>query len=229
MTVVRMYESEERAREALQTLGQSGFSDQEVFHFQPGAGDSSEVIGRATESALIPRQYGKACRNALDMGHHIIVVEAPFGSGQRATEILDSFGPVNTDKLVEYRYQSNPTPVSDFLGLPPLSRSRFYLTSGLADSNWSLSRKIGFKELSHNPTPLSSMFGIKPLTAPKSKTKSFGFSLLSHNPTPLSSMLGMKTLTKHVSKWSSFGYPLISYEPTPLSTFLKLPVLSERD
>ena len=226
-TVVRMYDSEEHARDALAMLSKEGFGDTEVFHFQPDAGDATEVVSRAVDSELIPRRYGKACRNALAEGHHVVAVAAAFGTALMAEEILDSYSPVNTDQLPEYEFSSSPTILSDLLGWAPLSRRKFVMTSRLSRPGWMLSNVVGMKLLSKNGAPLSSMFGMKLLTTPKSKTSSFGLPLLSKNGTPLSSMLRLRTLKKtDPDKFDSFGIPLISHDPTPLSSMFGFKVLS---
>ena len=224
-TVVRMYDSEENARAALQALAEYEFGSTEVFHFQPDAGDPTEVVARAIDSELIPTRYGKACRNALSAGHHILAVLAQFGAGQLAEELMDGFSPVNTDQLVEYAGSAQGPVLSDLIGWPTLSRRKHVMTSRVS-RGWTLSGTIGLKPLSKSATPLSSLVGLKPLTAPKSKTSSFGIPLLSRKGT----MFGMNAIKREdPERFDSFGIPLVSKDPTPLSSLLGLKVLSHKD
>lgn len=224
-TVVRMYDAEENARNALQLLAGADFGSNEVFHFQPDAGDPTEVISRAIESGLIPSRYGKACRDALAHGHHVIAVLAAFGTGQMAEELMDSCGPVNTDQLVEYSTSASGPVLSDLLGWSPLSRRKHVMTSRVS-RGWTLSGTIGLKTKTKGGTPLSSMLGMNPLTKPKSKTSSFGMPLLSRKGT----MFGFNAIKReHPERFDSFGIPLISHDPTPLSSMFGLKVLSKKD
>lgn len=222
-TVVRMYDAEDNARSALQLLSDNKFGSNEVFHFQPDAGDPTEVVARAIDSELIPSRYGSACRNALSAGHHVVAVLAPFGSGQYAEELLDSCGPVNTAALTEYSGSATGPVLSDVIGWPTLSRRNHVMTSRVS-RGWTLSGTIGMKTLSKSATPLSSMFGMNPLTKPKSKTSSFGLPLLSKG-----TKLGSRIKRESPDRFDSFGIPLISRDPTPLSSLFGLKVLSHDD
>ena len=155
-----------------------------------------------------------------------MVVQAPYGRGQRAVQVMQSCGPVDSELLPAYSPR-NPAPLSEALGIPPLTRGSFRPLGALTKSQYFLTLGIGL--LSRNPTPLSSLFGLKTLTTAKPWRTSFGLPLLSRSPTPLSSLFGLRTIRPEKRPWNrSFGLPLLSRDPAPLSDFLGIEVLSKR-
>jgi hypothetical protein len=118
---------------------------------------------------------------SAEKGHAVVVVDAFFGQGQFLGDVLNQAGPVDPSDLPVLKSR-NPTPFSNFIGMPVLStrgRSYFKAFGELTGSNFSFSSKFGMKLLSNNPAPLSSMLGLKTVTQRKSNwTKSFGFPLL---------------------------------------------------
>lgn len=217
----RIYETEEQARSAIDRLVELGFSRSDTLLLTP-SDNNDAAVRAAVDSDFLPPRYRRVITNKLNTGRTVVAVSPPFGTAQRVAFVLDSFNPVETSSLPTFG-RANPSPLSDFLGIPTLSRSKS--TTTLA-TGWSFSSAIGMPMLSRNPTPLSSLIGLKTLTDNKSKTRSFGMPLLSNNPTPLSSLIGLKTLTANKSKNSSFGLPLLSSNPTPLSSTFGLATLT---
>lgn len=221
--IVRMYDSEERAGDAVKKLKKAGFADDAILAMTPG---SAQSVANAIVAGQMMGYRASFYAERVQQGRSLVAVEAPFGRGELATQILDDSGPVDQDlKLPEDAVKNewgegaplshalglsvlsrnNPTPLSDALGLSTLGRSGTYLTSELSTRKYMLSGPDG-PQLSSNPAPLSSMLGLPVLSRRVSRTK------LSNNPAPLSSALGIPTLSKN---------------PTPLSSALGLAVLSE--
>ena len=160
------------------------------------------------------RRHGVAQRHVdhlaerIAAGAALVIVDAPFGTGAEATDILETSGPVDTEGVGDVGYTEarpaggdNPAPLSQALGWPVLS---------------------------HDPAPLSRMLGLRVLSSSQSPgDRSHGFATLSHDPTPLSSALHVRTLTRNAAPLSSaLGLGVLSRVAAPLSRALGLSVLS---
>ncbi|MFK8032406.1 MAG: hypothetical protein AB8G18_19455 [Gammaproteobacteria bacterium] len=227
LSVVRMYPSEDQAREAIRLLEKEDLAGSSMHLFAPVAGSEAQTIKNAIADGQLPGSHIHVCRRALEKGHYVLTVEPHFYRGEETEMIMNSCGAVDTDLLPEYHVY-NPAPLSDFFGLPVLAKHNHSLNAKqLTSSSWSFSSMFGLGMLSDKATPLSSIFGLKTLTQAKSKNSSFGLPLLSKKPTPLSSTIGMKPLTSAKSKNSSFGIPLLSHNPAPLSSLFNIRLLSK--
>ena len=229
LPTLRLYESEEAAHDAAAMLVEKGFREETILLIKASAGADEETLRYAVAEELLAGSHLAVCARALEQGLSIVAVRAPFGRGQLAQQILHRFGPVGTDQIPTVG-PSDPSPISDLLGIPTLTR--YVPMTELKDSHWSLSSKLGLGLLSRGATPLSSLLGLKTLTAPRRPwTRSLGLPLLSRNPAPLSSLLRLKTLTAPKRDWfTSFGFPLLSKNPAPLSSLLGIPTLTrDRD
>lgn len=225
--VVRQYETEDKAREALSRLAEYEYAADEMFMFSP-SGDSASVVREAVAHEQIPGGYYKTCTAALEQGNHLVSVLPPFGSSEHAIAILDSCDPVNTDAFPEL-YDSNPTPFSDFLGIKTLSHHPTFNIRQITKPGWSLSSMIGMGMLTKRRSEYSPIIPMKPLSAAKSKTSSFGLPLLTKRRESYSPIIPMPALTKRKTKNSSFGLPSLSRNPAPLSNLFYIPLLSKRD
>ncbi|MCR9221948.1 MAG: hypothetical protein NXI21_17125 [Alphaproteobacteria bacterium] len=215
---VRIFESEEAADAAAAKLGEAGFSRYTTLHAAALAGREDATVRSAAEEGVLPGASIRVCLRALSQGRSIVAVQASFGRGLDAINILEESGAVDSDQVPSDTVR-NPSPFSDFLGIPTLTG--FTPTTKLKDPHWTFSSKIGMGLLSRKATPLSSMTGMKVLTArKKSKTSSFGLPLLMRNPAPFSSLFGMKLLTtKPKGEWKfAWGLPLLAENPAPLSS-----------
>ncbi len=221
---VRFYESADRARDAATHLADLGFENVSLLTPSASPGEGSALVRAAVAAEMIPGSHQRLCISSLEQGRSIVAVAAPFGRGQKAIEVLEQFGPVDTDRIPVYSPRS-AAPFSESLGIPVLAK--FSPMTDLSIMTYTTgSRTL----LSRNPTPLSSMLGLKTLTTSKGPwTSSFGMPLLSSNPAPLSSMIGWRPLVKtYLRKDTSFGFPLLSRNPAPLSSLFGLRVLSKR-
>ncbi len=230
--IVRLYATEESAREAVRILEESGFAEDAILLVTPPekAGAEAKMIQSAVDEGLLPGSHIRTCTAGLKQGRSIVSVDAPFGSAQAAVEILEECGPVDSERLPP-PLRHNPAPLSEFLGIPVLSSQRPTEVELPKSNSYSFPSWFGLGLLSRGATPLSSLFGIPTLTSPKKRwEKSFGLPLLSRNPTPLSKLTGLRTLTSSKrSKETSFGFRLLSRNPTPLSSLFGLRVLSKKD
>jgi hypothetical protein len=231
--IVRMYQTKDRARDAVTKLKDAGFRDDSILELTPGSAQS-------VASAILAGQmmghragfYAERVRN----GRSLVAIDAPFGKGQLATEIMDGCGPVDQDLKVpedtvrtkwgkaaplsealglRVLLRDQPSPLSDALRIRTKARREYYLTSELASRNPApLSSMLGLRVLSRDPTPLSSMLNLPVLSRWAKKSSSFGVKLLSRDPAPLSSALGIRTLSR---------------DPTPLSSAVDMDVLARPD
>ena len=244
---VRIFESQAAAQNAATQLLEAGFNKCRVLSLerQPAAGpgmepggiepgmsvspqpDAEAIVRAAVEDGLLAGRHRSICVRSLRQGRSLVATATNFGFAQQATEIMEACGAVDSASLPAY-YPRNPSPFSDLLGLPTLSRAA--PVSELKSSSWFFSSLFGFRLLSRNATPFSSLLGMKTLSSPKRDWRSsFGLPLLSSNPAPLSSALGMRTLSSGKGSWKrSFGFPLLSRNPTPLSSLLGIATLIRR-
>lgn len=239
----RLYETEQQAHDAVNELRANGFPDNAVFMMTPAYGrDSGFGEGSINqESAVSPSGAGvtlDALANAmrtgnllgdnvdayvegLRSGHSVVAVEAPFGYGQPAVDILESFGPVDSikNRPQEPRKPSawksdtplstalglnviksdTPAPFSDYWGIPTLSGRRSFLSwlfGPPLSPNFKFSSMLGLGLLTRGGTPLSSLFGISTKLATPHVTPGFGMPLQTESATPLSSMLHLPLLTR---------------------------------
>lgn len=215
---VRVYATEENARGAVSKLLERGVPDRDVLLIEPSAGASA--IARGIDDQRLPLGFRGVGEKALAAGRYVVSVRSAFGQGVANRDILDAFEPL--DVKVPEVSASNPSPFSDFIGMPVLALSRsntslskltYYtgfiglLTSGKPligglskpKKNWTSS--LGMPLLTKDGKPF---FG--GLSSPKKNwTRSFGFPLLSKNPAPLSSLLGIKTLTDETKNKNDDG------------------------
>jgi hypothetical protein len=218
--VVRIYDSEGKARDAVAKLVEDGYPQDSIYLVTPGAGGGEEGGGAPAESFVAAIKAGQLMADHADVyaervhaGRSLVVVPAAFGYARRAAEIMESVGPVDTD--VQFRLPVEPydwnvgTPISSALCLPVLARNR--------------------------PAPLSGLIGLTPVVRGQATFGTLASSrffpaafgrLLTRNPAPLSSSVGLKLLTTKKGVWnSSFGLPLLTRKAAPLSSATGLPTL----
>lgn len=209
MIYVRMYETGSQASDAVIKLKEDGFPHDTICQVTPGAsaGGSRDNLAAALAAGFIhPNDFDKLLQ-ALISGHCLVMVNAAFGFGQAAVNILDSCGPVGTDQLPPPRL-----PVEGDKAAPFSSAMQ-----------WSVLKR-------DQPAPFSSWLGLNPLSTKTSLDRSFGFPLLSGNSAPLFSMAGIKTIISNPDLGdSSFGMPLLLDNAAPFSSRFGLPLLINKD
>lgn len=177
---VRMYDSEQNARDAAATLLAAGLDRKSMLVLTPVPGQEEESVHAAIAGGQLPGSHVHLATEALKKGHTVLSVDLPYMS-QYTLDVMDSFKPVSRD-MGPKQSPRRPAPFSEFFGLRVLtddSRSRTKLLKSNMDrsfgfptlksgkSNTKLSTKRSNTKLSNNPTPLSSMIGLKVLTGPK--------------------------------------------------------------
>jgi hypothetical protein len=187
-TINRMYDSLDRARQAAHDLRTHRFIRfTEVHVVGPDAGGahaSLDGIVQALMKAYVLKADARVVAPAIQRGHALVTVHAPFGTATTAIWILDSHGPVDSglvetqDRLVPW---DEATPCSNVMSLPVLlkhddSFSRFWSLPELTRAGGTT---LGLPELLSNHGPYTGLLGMP---------------LLSSKGTVLSSMLGLPVL-----------------------------------
>ena len=142
--IVRMYDTEERARAAVAKLREAGFRDDAILELAPG---SAQSVASAIVAGRMMGHRAEFYAERVKQGRSLVAVEAPFGQGQTATNIMDGCSPVDQelelpDDPVQTEWgeaaplsatlgwpvllRKSPAPLSDSLGLPTRSSSEFY-------------------------------------------------------------------------------------------------------
>ena len=174
--IVRLYGSEEQARDAATKLKEAGFQDDAILTVTPGSDQSLPDAIRAGQKMGHQAAF---YAERVQSGRSLVAVDAPFTRGQAATDILNGCGPADrelkapddpvhaasskaaplSDALgMPVLSRKRPAPLSAALGLPTLARDQYYTVSELANPNFPDSKSFGFPLLSRNPTPLSSLW-----------------------------------------------------------------------
>jgi len=185
LPIGRIYDTEQKARNAVQKLQEAGVAPDRVSFLSPGHGANADAVEAASPN--LPAGHAIVYGRALSKGHHVVLVQSFFGQGGRLGSILNSCDPMDSRDLPLIRAR-NASPFSDLFRIPTLSRSRqttmARIFPALSSPSFAFSSKFGLKLLSSNAAPLSSMFKIK---------------LLSANPAPLSSVFKLKLLSRRKS------------------------------
>ena len=248
--IVRLYETEQQARDAYAKLKQEGFPDNRIFLVasspatavtadgeEAEAGDAAAATQAAAEldkarldmaaaalaAGTVMSTNARVYLDGLRQGRSLVVCDAPFGSARLAIHLMDSFGPVDL----------GPLPSAD-----TVRQERQRATSGTP-----LSAALGLPVLSrkYDPAPLSDTLGVAVLSSGRSGfsrfseltspgfsfSSMFGLKLLSTGgATPLSSKLGLKVLlADKTGRRTSLGLPLLARQAAPLSALVGAPLL----
>lgn len=184
--ISRMFASVEEAQNAAAELAEEGFN--EVHIVSPPSRPDAPVSAIAAQIALgnVLLADARIYAEGVAEGGTLVTVHAPFGSGMKATTILESYNPIPSgmpdpvppkiwDEAVPFSsamhmpvLSDDPTPASRYMGIHPLT-----------GTDCSLSGMIGMPLLSDSATPLSSAIGLPSLIG---------------NPAPLSSLLKLPLL-----------------------------------
>ena len=209
MIYVRMYETEQQARDVVGKLEEDGFPAETIFLVTSASGDGEAAVGSikaAMAAGFVLGSDAEVYIQGVERGRSLVLIQAGFGHGQSAVNILDSGGPVETDLLPPPRLSV------DYDEAAPLS-SAF---------QWSVLKR-------DEPAPLSAWLGLQPITSSSLLNRSFGFPLLNNKAAPLSSLFGLKTLSAKTDPGeASFGLPLLLADPAPLSSKFGLPLLTSQ-
>jgi len=229
--IVRLYQSETDAQKAVGNLKAEGFAASKITLVKPDEGTATELVAAQIDAGRLPAFYGDYATEGLQQGRCLLVVDAPFGSGQWAETTMDDAGAVDTDRMPEWPVKSSRTTSATF-GIAELSERKFTTmseTDSMKRFEYIFESFFGLGLLSKKTAPLSDAANIPTLKErPKEWTKSMGYDMLMNNPAPLSSAINYKTVSDRPKDWTtSFGMSLLSSDRTPLSSFLNLPVLTK--
>ncbi len=232
--ILRLYETEQQARDAAARLRDRGLPKEMIFLVTPESeGDpaSADTVSRAVAAGFVRQGWVANCADGVRRGHTLLAIRAPFGRGVLASFIMGGLDPI--DSALEHReplsgwdeaaplssgfrmpvlWRGQAAPLSRLLGQSTLSRGRTFQNryTELTSPDATFSSRLGLRLLNRNQAPRASLSGTTAWTA------SLGLPLLSPNPAPLSSRLGLHMKTG----------PLPPYHPAPFSERLGLPMLS---
>lgn len=236
--IVRLYETEQQAGDALRSLEEAGFAPDTMQLLVPVSKSdtgSAGAVANAVRAGFVPQERADVYADGVQQGHSLLAIRAPFGHGQLAIDILDRFDPVDTglehpvpavawDVAAPFSsglqapvlLRGSPAPLSRLLGRPPLSRGRTFERkyAELTSPDWTFSSLLGLRLLSRRAKPWSSLTG----RSGADWTRSFGLPLLSGNATAFSTKLGLGFLSG----------PLRYDQPAPFSAGLGVPTASRR-
>ncbi|HUN91599.1 MAG TPA: hypothetical protein VMU33_06055 [Burkholderiaceae bacterium] len=189
--IVRMYESASQATAAVDALKARGFDSESINLVTPAGADgapaSLDSLTDAIAKGWVLKSQASAYAAYVQRGRSLVSVNAPFGAGAKATKVLDSFNPVDTDAVkdgAEPITWDEAAPFSSAFWIPLLAKD-----AAPFSSFWNI------PTLSRSATPFSSMFGLP--TVSKSQRVSTGsISSLSGKAGIFSSMLGLPLLSK---------------------------------
>ncbi len=209
MIYVRMYETEQQARDVIGKLEEDGFPAETIFLVTSASGGEAPSVGSmsaAIAAGFVLGSDAEIYAQGVARGRSLVLIRAGFGHGQSAVNILDSGGPVDTDLL------------------PPPRLSVDY------DEAAPLSCAFQWSVLKHDePAPFSEWLGLQPIAPGPIFNRSFGFPLLSNVGAPLSTLFGLRTLSATTDPGeASFGLPLLLADPAPLSSKFGLPLLTSQ-
>jgi len=216
--VARIFDRDEQARQAAEALADAGYGSDSLLVLgavaPEGAPSPEDLVNQVRGAGELPITRAVLCARALEQGKAVVVVGAPFGYVVRANSIMDDAGAAPAERMETAR-PDNPSPFSDFLGLPCLEHRLSFLSveDPLIDAGWTLfplklRDKLTFNvRLIDNPAWLSSKLGLKTLKT--GKRQIFNVKLID-NPAWLSSKLGLKTLSDKRPRRTSFGFSLLT-------------------
>lgn len=209
MIYVRMYKTEQQARDVIRKLEEDGFPEETIFLVTSASGGNGPSVGSISDAIAAGYVLGsdaKVYAQGVERGLTLVLIRAGFGHGQSAVNILDSGGPVETELLPPPRLSV------DYDDAAPLSRS----------FQWEVLKQ-------NQPAPFSAWLGIQPIAPGSIFDRSFGFPVLNNKAAPLSSLFGLKTLSGDAGPGeASFGLPLLLADPAPLSSKFGLPLLTSQ-
>jgi hypothetical protein len=198
-TINRMYDSFERANEAVHELRTNRFDRFDEIHVVTlqgatgadslGPDASTDAIVAALMKAYVLKAHAKVFAEGIRRGGTLVTVHAGFGTAAAAIAVLDRHGPIDsgvadaTDPPIPW---DEAAPCSYVLNMPVLlddsaTFSRFWNVPPLLKSGATTSSALGIPQTIDSSAPFSGTTNVH---------------LISNKPALLSSMLGLPVLTK---------------------------------
>ncbi len=188
-TIVRVYDSEAKAQQAVDGLLRKGFGADLMNLVAPrDPAQSLEDIAAAIRAGYVLKGYAKAYAACVARGLTVVSMRAPFGTGVVVTRVMDAAGPVPSG--VPEQHEAGPTwdeaaPLSSALNLPVLTQG----------------------------SPTFSGLWLLPLVLREGKRSGTLFPVnfkRGHQAAPFSALLGLPLLSKKRWTFSSLlGMPLL--------------------
>lgn len=214
-TISRMFANKTDADAAVQDLAKHGFGPDEIFVVRPpttaintpaaeNQGVVDEIADKIARGAVLKTQAVRYAKRVAE-GGCLVTVHAPFGSGFKATVLLDRHHPVESGvpaRVYPRAKYEEAAPFSSALRLPVLSAE---------------------------PTPFGAVLGLPSVLLPDGAVLSawLRYSMVFESPALLSKLLGLPVLTAIGSPTSSvLGLPAVTAKGAPTS--LGLPLLTAR-
>jgi len=173
--IVRMYDSEQNANDAVGQLKYCGVPEDRITVVGPG--DTVEDIASAIMAAYVLRADALVYAEGVAQGRWLVVVQAPFGTALSVGQVLDRYQPVDSGVRPDEepaQLWDEAAPFSSMLSWPVLSKA----SSRTIVGNKTTSSALNLPEITESGKP--STEGMLPL--------------LSSSPTPLSSLLHIPLL-----------------------------------
>lgn len=203
-TINRMYGTRIQGMRAADALRARGYKDVHVFDGttpdQPSsdqegtaasapAGRSAASILADMHKAYILDQHARVYADRVSLGGTLVTVHALFGTAYEATNVLDSFDPIDSgvpEPVFESYAWNEKIPFSSALQIKTLTKTKLpfekmWNVPSVTRKPTFLSELLGFSLLTSSTTPFSDLLGL---------------TLLSRDATPLSSQLGLRLLVK---------------------------------
>jgi hypothetical protein len=218
--IVRTYETLKQIAGVEAELTKNNFASVQSFPNAsvPNRGTVEELTAAIANAGIVKYQAASFAE-VVKRGGAVVVVQAHFGTGARASEILDKYNPIKpTVSSSDPLLWDDAAPFSSLLHIPvlldssgpyqPYSGTPLVIEQAGDYQSYSgtpllLTQKGDYQSMSGTPLLLAqkgeyqSLSGTPLLIEQKGEYKSYsGTPLLLNNPTPLSSWLGFPTLSK---------------------------------
>ncbi|ABD89320.1 hypothetical protein [Rhodopseudomonas palustris] len=182
-------------------------------------GSNDDLINAIANTGIVKYQAATFA-DVVKRGGAVVVVEAHFGTGARASDILGKYNPIksSTTPSSDPLIWDDAAPFSSLLHIPVLldSSGPYQPYSG---TPLLVEQKDGYKSMSGTPL----------LVEQKGEYRSMsGTPLLLKSAGPYTSFSGTPLLLEQKGEYKSMsGTPLLLNNPTPLSSWLGIPTLSK--
>lgn len=203
-TINRMYGTRIQGMRAADELKARGFKDVHVFdgakpiqpasdHEDPAASAPAPRSGASLlvemRKAYILDSHARVYADRVSLGGTLVTVHALFGTALEATNVLDSFDPIDSgvpEPVFESYAWNEKIPLSSALQIKTLTKTKLPF-----ETIWNV------PSVTRKPTFFSKLLGFSLLTSSKTPFSSLlGLTLLSRDATPLSTQLGFPLLVK---------------------------------
>ena len=254
-TITRLYANGADAEAAVKNLKENRFGDKEIFVVGPPTSGKANVDNLAATIAqgAVPKADAAIYAKGVAKGGTLVTVQAPFGSGAKASGLLDSNKPIPSGVTPAvttggfslgdlWKSSARPNgsavgsldwndaaPLSSWFGWPTLLDdatpfSSYWKLNVLKDTNDFVSNKWGWSLLKDSSTPLPDRLLSE---SPTPLSDKFGWRVLKDDPTPASDKFGWRVLKDDPTPLSNkMNWPVLKDDPTPLSNKLGWKVLS---